>query len=99
MAKTKRPQYKYPTTKTAGPAASRPALSAPVDLVDYALLNGIFIAFCMVQLVIVRMLLPDMLGLYFFFGFLIVAFALVSVFDYLAGRIITDEGEMEVKQT
>jgi hypothetical protein len=51
---------------------------------DYVTLNLIFGAFCIIQLVIVRILLRDFAGLYFFFGFIMCAFSVASVFDYLA---------------
>jgi hypothetical protein len=89
MAKSKH-QHRYPVTRTAaaGTAAGSVArgYEAPLDLKDYVLLNALFDGFCVVQLIVVRLLLPDMLGLYFFFGFIMMAFLMVSAFDYMTGR-------------
>lgn len=54
---------------------------------DYLVMNGVFIAFCVVQLIVVRLLLRDFAGLYFFFGFLICAFAIASLFDYFSSKL------------
>ncbi len=54
---------------------------------DYLMLNLVFFAFCIIQLIIVRLLLPDFAGLYFFFGFLMCAFSVASVFDFLCEKL------------
>src|SRR5690606_22696936 len=61
--------------------------SGRLELRDYVNMNLIFAGFCIVQLVIVRMLLRDFAGLYFFFGFLICAFLIASIFDYFSEKL------------
>lgn len=57
-------------------------------------MNGVFIAFCILQLLFIRITLNEVKGLYFFFGLLIVGFAVVSVYDYIYDRIAsTDKDE------
>lgn len=58
-----------------------------LELKDYVMLNVIFGVFCIVQLIIVRVLLQDFAGLYFFFGFIMCAFFVASIFDFLAEKI------------
>lgn len=79
--------------KKAGGVEAQPAavISDKVGLYDYILMNGVFAAFCLLQLVIVRVILPNSLGLTFFFGFLIVGFAVVSVFDYFAAGAVEQD--------
>lgn len=50
----------------------------------YLVLNGIFWTFCVVQLLFIRFVLPDFAGIYFFFGFLMISFSIVSFIDYLS---------------
>lgn len=91
MARTKRKEHKYPVRKaTPSQDTSRAPLTDTLNLTDYLALNGIFTAFCLIQLVLIRVLLPHALGLYFFFGFLIVSFAIVSAFDYFASKFTHD---------
>lgn len=54
---------------------------------DYVVMNLVFDAFCVVQLIIVSLLLRDFAGLYFFFGFLMCAFLIASIFDYFSERL------------
>lgn len=61
--------------------------SDKLELKDYVFLNLIFYAFCIVQLIIVRLLLRDFAGLYFFFGFIMCAFLVASVFDFVAEKL------------
>ena len=56
-------------------------------LQSYFIINGIFAGFCLVQLLIIRSILRDFVGLYFFFIFLIVAFFIVSMLDYFSDRL------------
>ncbi len=78
--------------KTGGVKAQLAAVATDkLSMYDYVLMNGIFAAFCIVQFGIVRILLPNSLGLTFFFGFLIVGFAVVSVFDYFAAGAVEQD--------
>lgn len=56
-------------------------------LKTYFLINGIFSAFCVIQMLIIRAILPSFAGLAFFFFFIIVAFFIVSMLDYLSNRL------------
>lgn len=90
--KGKRREHRYPVKKVAGGAGAHPAVvSDKMSLYDYVLMNGVFAAFCLLQFGIVRILLPNSLGLIFFFGFLIVGFAVVSMFDYFAAGAIEQD--------
>lgn len=60
---------------------------------SYLLMNGIFIAFCVLQLLFIRMTLNEDKGLYFFFGLLIVGFAVVSAYDYIYDRVASTAEE------
>jgi len=69
------------------PSASNiPVLEASLSFREYLLLNLIFDAFCIVQLVLARLFIRETRGLYFFFAMLIIGFFLVSMFDYLYER-------------
>lgn len=72
---------------TFGRKANRGAVNAGLTIRDYLVMNLIFDAFCVVQLIIVSLLLRDFAGLYFFFGFLMCAFLIVSVFDYFSEKL------------
>jgi hypothetical protein len=54
---------------------------------EYILLNVIFDAFCLLQLLLVRLFLGESRGLYFFFALLMIGFLFVSIFDYLYDRV------------
>jgi len=58
-----------------------------VTVQDYGMITLVFTGFCLVQWFIVRTILKDHAGINFFFGFVVVAFVVVSVFDYLARRL------------
>lgn len=79
---TPEPEEK-PAEKLSSPTQLRPR--------DYVLLNVLFDAFCLVQLVLARLILRETRGLYFFFAVLILGFLLVSVFDYLYERSASQE--------
>lgn len=86
MARSK--QQNYTKSKAKAPrAALTPTSPDRLVLKDYLALNLVFGAFCFVQLMIVRLLLRDFAGLYFFFGFIICAFMVASVFDYMAEKM------------
>lgn len=103
MAKTKRrdpTQAKGASTKRIDSSViSSPEVGAHsgqkrLSLRSYLLMNGVFIAFCILQLLFIRITLNEVKGLYFFFGLLIVGFAVVSVYDYIYDRIAsTDKDE------
>ncbi|MCX7019173.1 MAG: hypothetical protein WCK47_05440 [bacterium] len=82
-----RPDVRQPDT----PADEIP--SRRFSFREYLLLNVIFDVFCLVQLVLVAVILRESRGLYFFFGLLMVGFALVSVFDGLYDRGKFGNGE------
>lgn len=94
MAKKKtRPQG---TSQTNGESPDRSDLpeenvvlrtSPKLSAGQYVVLNAVFIAFCIVQLLIVKLFIHDTRGMYFFFGLLIAGMALVSVFDFLFDRM------------
>jgi len=71
-----------PSVRTAGTERTE-----VVSAQDYGMINLVFAGFCLVQWFIVRMILKDHAGINFFFGFVVVAFVGVSVFDYLARRL------------
>ncbi|PKO19806.1 hypothetical protein CVU37_02105 [candidate division BRC1 bacterium HGW-BRC1-1] len=54
----------------------------------YLTANLIFMAFCALQLMLVKAVIGETQGLYFFFGVLVIGFLLVSVFDYAYDRFI-----------
>lgn len=99
MAKRKQPKAAavQPAAKEpASPAAVVPPAEAAVQtqgapdrlfsIGEYVLLNAVFDAFCLLQLLLVRVFLKETRGLYFFFALLMIGFLLVSVFDYLYDR-------------
>lgn len=54
----------------------------------YLVANLVFMAFCALQLVLVKAVIGETQGLYFFFAVLVIGFLLVSVFDYSYDRFI-----------
>lgn len=75
---------------TAAPPPEPEAVDAPrrlFSVAEYLLLNVVFDLFCIVQLVIVRVVLRETRGLYFFFALLMLGFFAVSVFDYIYDRL------------
>lgn len=96
MTSSKR-THRYPMRRKAAPASATTAsgfssvASAGLDLKDYVFLNLIFDALIIVQALVVKAILPDMYGLVFFAGFLIVGFLLVSIIDYLVGRALPSQ--------
>ena len=61
---------------------------------EYAVLNVLFDAFLVVQLLLVYAFVRETRGLFFFFGLLMVGFLLVSVFDYVYDRRIAPAGDI-----
>ena len=83
----KRPK---PAVETAVEASAPVVELAPerrFSIREYVLLNVIFDAFCLLQLLLVRVFLSETRGLYFFFALLMIGFLLVSVFDYFYDRM------------
>ncbi|MCX7765646.1 MAG: hypothetical protein N2246_02940 [Candidatus Sumerlaeia bacterium] len=62
-------------------------IERPVPLMTYILLNLIFWAYCAIQLLVLKWLLRDVAGLYFFFAVLAGAFTIVSIYDFLYDRL------------
>lgn len=58
------------------------------SLKQYLLMNAIFDAFCIAQLIIVKVVIRETRGLYFFFALLMLGFLAVSIFDYVYDRYI-----------
>ena len=97
MARKSRDTSKAAAPEAAGPT---PQAAAPTDFVledrpapafrvkHYLAWIGLVIAFCVVQLLVVRFVLGETQGVYFFFSLLVTGFVLVSVFDYLYDRHI-----------
>lgn len=54
----------------------------------YLIANLVFMAFCALQLVLVKAVIGETQGLYFFFAVLVIGFLLVSIFDYSYDRFI-----------
>ncbi|MCD6385230.1 hypothetical protein J7M23_05575 [Candidatus Sumerlaeota bacterium] len=65
----------------------------PLSLKNYVILNLIFWAYCAVQLLVLKWLLRDVAGLYFFFAVLAVAFTVVSIYDYLYERLAKEPAD------
>jgi len=53
----------------------------------YILLNILFWAFCIVEVLIIRWWLKDIQGIVFFFGLLAIGFTLVSIYDGVYDRM------------
>ena len=71
---------------TASPAVSQnPEL---FSIKQYLVMNLVFDAFCILQLIIVKIVIRETRGLYFFFGLLMLGFLVVSIFDYVYDRYI-----------
>lgn len=77
---------------------SRPSLFHPdgkLTVKGYVLLNLIFDAFCIFQLLFIRFTMHETRGLYFFFGLLMVGFFVVSIYDYVYDRLVPAQPEPE----
>lgn len=75
-------------------APSAPSTVKPDDrfkLWEYALVNLIFWAFCMVQYVVVRVVTRETLGLMFFFSSLAIGFSVVSVLSWCFDRFFPEK--------
>ncbi len=85
MARSK-PKRKQVSGAGAAGAITASASNSKLSFRGYFVLNAIFSSFCILQLILVRLLLRDFAGLYFFFIFLMVSFLVVSLFDYFAEK-------------
>jgi hypothetical protein len=98
----KRPKTSPLPAPTPPAAAGRPSQTpeeTPAEprrfsIAQYAIMNAVFAAFLLIQLVLVQVFVRETRGLYFFFGLLMAGFVLVSVFDYLYDRYLapSDQG-------
>ena len=83
---SKQQQVDRPAAESA-PAAPPAAHAAEgFSARQYLMMNAAFALFCIVQLVVVRLVLGDSQGLYFFFALMVAGFAAVSLFDYIYDR-------------
>lgn len=102
MARKPRDTSMAGTTQSTGAgttAEQQPVAAAPKFMLDeraapvfrakhYLVWIGLVIAFCVLQVLVVRLVLGETQGIYFFFGLLVTGFILVSVFDYVYDRHI-----------
>ena len=58
-----------------------------VTLKGYVFINLIFWAFCAIQILVLKWMIRDLAGLYYFFGILAVSFTIVSIYDYVFDTI------------
>lgn len=90
--KTSKKKHRYPTGRSSvnhtveADTLLLASTASAFTVKDYLWMNVAFDVFLLVQIIVVRLLLPDMIGLYFFFFFLVVGFFVVSVLDYFAAR-------------
>ena len=66
-----------------------------LTLKGYVILNVLFDAFCVFQLLFIRFTLHETRGLYFFFGLLMIGFLVVSIYDYVYDRLVPATPETE----
>jgi len=66
----------------------QPPVARELGLRQYAVIVALFTVFCLAQMLIMRMLMREFAGMGFFFGFLIVAFVVVAVIDYICSRCL-----------
>jgi hypothetical protein len=59
----------------------------PFRLLDYIVVDALFLGFLAVLYLLMRVLFPDAAGLYFFFIVLGVGFVSVSIYDFLFDRL------------
>ena len=83
MAKRKNKNQVKPDSPT-GESLQPEAL---FPLKGYIILNILFWAYCLIQLLVLTWLFRDVVGLIFFFIVLGVGFTLVSIYDYVYDRI------------
>jgi hypothetical protein len=89
--KKRKPAAQAQTARPPAHAVAVPAEPANPELFSlkqYLLMNVIFDVFCILQLVIVKLVIHETRGLYFFFGLLMLGFLAVSIFDYVYDRYI-----------
>jgi hypothetical protein len=59
----------------------------PFPVQGYLILNAVFWAFCILEIIVVRIWLKDIQGVIFFFILLAVGFSAVSVYDWACDRL------------
>ena len=64
-----------------------------VTLKGYVVLNVLFDAFCLLQLLFIRLSLNETRGLYFFFGLLMFGFLVASIYDFAYDRLSPSDEE------
>lgn len=69
------------------PAEDKPQADVLFPLKGYIILNLIFWAFCIAQILALRWLFKDSIGIYFFFTVLGAGFTIVSIFDCVYDRL------------
>lgn len=77
--------------RSAGPGDSTKQSNRRFSFRDYFILNLLFDAFCVLQLLFIRVSVSEVQGLYYFFGLLMAGFLCVSVIDYVYDRLMMDE--------
>lgn len=80
MEKNNNPNETDPVAETIKPEPLFP-------LKGYLILNIVFWAYCILQLVVMTWLFKDVVGLIFFFIVLGIGFSVVSAYDYIYDRI------------
>jgi|GEM_PF-545620 len=88
---TKRNEKKMKKIKTAVPQEKEIKVPEAQDslfsLKGYIILNVIFWGYCLLQVIILRWIYRDAMGIIFFFTVLATGFTVVSIYDYIYDRI------------
>ena len=64
----------------------------PFPVGGYLILNAVFWAFCILEIIVVRIWLKDIQGVIFFFILLAIGFSAVSVYDWACDRLAVLSG-------
>lgn len=62
---------------------------------DYLIVNVVFIAFCVLQFAVIKAITGEQIGLFFFFGVIVIGFILVSAFMYIFDVVAESSEEEE----
>ena len=65
----------------------------------YVLLNVLFWLFCAVEVLIVRLWLKEIQGVFFFFGLLAIGFTVVSIYECIHDRLTARSGRAQGSQS
>lgn len=105
MSQKSKPAKNKPAARSAVATAASQSANAPLDrgtvpsrrctIMEYIIMNVIFDGFILAQAALVMSFMRETRGLYFFFGLLMVAFFVVSVFDYVYDRYFRDDFDDE----